>query len=894
MFKLWIKRIKTLSLSQFFLLSLLSFILFLSSVQVVWFDSLSNALYLGTFGKIDLNFNFILSGLFLIPSGMLCLSFERRFGRGVELFFGVAFVVQLFILFTIFRDVRFSADILFILRFLYRACIFSSVWSLIFRYVPLDMQSKRFFCLVCLNLFGLFVGGLSLPLFFHLMNTDFLFLVTFLMTAVLFLPSYLALRVFKFKNPIVLKKNGGVSEKSQQTLLRLILVASFFFSASKCLLEYFFCLVNIESFSFSFDKILFSYAWMWSAVGFLSLISLFVLYRFRHSFHVMTGMTMLACLPFVGQMGIDASSYKIVFFAKVLFEVLTYFCVGYYFKAIPRPLSYAHTARLKVFRKGLLEPCGFLLSALLIYFNFSNEKFFIYPILLSFLFCITLADTYFEYAKVLISSFQSFRWRGGRLLLIHPNVQEFVIQKIRSDDELEVIYFLRVMEDAQFPLFKKYLKEVLSHSSENVRLFALKTIEKWEFQSFLRDIERIFQTDKSDKVRSKALRLLCLWKKKYAVETAVLYLEDSSLRYGALTGLIENGGSAGVQIVSDYFDKMLQTQNVSDKLEILQIINETESRFFVAHVSKLLEDSDFDVKKNAIVAVGKMKHLSLLPKLFSFLPDFNLRETTINAFKDFGIKAHREVERFILSPSADYGAKKVLISYLWLSGNDGIKVLWRVLDKMPFALRYDIVRHFNQSEIGLEKYHKNILSKLIEQDFKNSVLLLRLYEDFTCRISRKDKQVYSLLADALDKDFERVRRLLLMQFYLYFKDNISRQAISNLLRRDAPSDDKIVSSAIMEDILPRRWQKIKWVVMDGNDMQRLSFLPKMKHQRLKTILTLPYASAWTKLCAVYLIGCRGEGAFLSDVKKLKDDKNKLLARGAVWADKKIEDFLKKE
>ena len=48
------------------------------------------------------------------------------------------------------------------------------------------------------------------------------------------------------------------------------------------------------------------------------------------------------------------------------------------------------------------------------------------------------------------------------------------------------------------------------------------------------------------------------------------------------------------------------------------------------------------------------------------------------------------------------------------------------------------------------------------------------------------------------------------------------------------------------------------------------------------------------LILVYLIGCRGEGAFLSDVKKLKDDKNKLLARGAVWADKKIEDFLKKE
>lgn len=877
---------------QMKLFSLLALASFLQSLQMVFLDAVSSGVYLGTYGVIDLAFTFVWGGMLLIIAGFWIASLEHQFGAGFIGFLGTAFVVQVLLLWGYENGIKVSVDIAFGIKFAYRLILFAGFWALALRFLTLDLQSKRFLGVVLFDFLGVVTGGLIVWTLLPVWGISFFWFVS---VGLLFALMGVCSRLLSFQKQapeILPKKNGGVREPTQLKLMYLIFGVAFVYAASRCLIEYILCIDVLQIKGLSLDSIAALFGGIWALVGLSCFVGMVILYRLRHAFHIMYGMFMLACLPVVSYLGWAAQMVWVVFFAKVLFEALSYCCVAYYFRMIPRPLSHGHTYRLKIFRLCLFEPVGFIMVGSVFYFfPFAQAAVFL-SVILTCVFIALLLDGQTEYAKVLLSAFKTFRWRGGRLIITNPKVIAFITEKTNSQNADEVIYFLRVLEDARFNRFPSFLRKALKHSDERVRCFALSRIEKGGYRMFRKAMADVLDKDDSPLVRQTALRVLCAIKEKYSEEKAILYLDDPDLRKGALIGLLKTGGE-GILIASEGLNKLAFSNNPKHRLEAAEILEQTALKGFFRLVLRLMQDENWQVREQALLAAGRIAHPQFLPVIFKSLNSLRLRDKALQALKEFGPKAYPAIEQALMSNERTQMCKRTLVSYLWISEEaDAQNVLMSVLQKTPFSLRFDILRHLKVSDVRVGKRKRQrIFIPLIETDFRQAITVLLLIKDLQVAPTHDAEESFGLLRDSLKAEFFKIQKSMLMELEILLDLQLFRQAVDVMLSHDTTPEQKVAAAGMIEDLLPKKLLSVRSIIKEMDFETRLEKLPaahRMNENNLSDQLTFimsswSYRSHWTKACALYCIRKLGDVTLLPSVKEALKDKNPLIRENAVWA-----------
>ena len=886
------EKLISLSSEQLVLIALLGLGAFLQAVSVVWFDTSTTALYLGTFGRLDLSFLFIVSAVFLSIAGFFSVSMDRRFGKGLLTFIILAVVVQSLLLFSLYSGWKPSLDLLFSLKFAYKLLLGIGFWGLAFRFLPLNLQSKKFLFLVLFDFFGTLFGGISILLLPSWFDMQMLIWANIMLGIIMFV---LFRTVFHFQKKTpqeMLRKNGGINEPAQLNLMFLIYSASFLYAAVHCFIEYTFCLELIESEKQTLH-IAHQIAILWAMIGAISIIGMLILYKIRNGFNVLHGMTVLALLPVVSWIGWEAGFEWIMYFSKILFELISYFCVGYYFRMIPRPLTHGHKYRLKVFRLSLLEPVGFCFTAVIFYFGLFSKAFSFLGFFLSITFLIVLFLTRIEYARVLLSSFKTFRWRGGRLLISTPKVISFVTEKAGSSNADEAIYFLRVLEDAKYSGYKNFIRRALKHSDARVRVFALNRIEKNNISGLRKIVSDLLEKDTNLEVRQTALRVMCSMGEKYAQEKAILYLDDPDLKKGALVGLLKAGGE-GILIASEGINKLVASRNKKDRLQAAEILEESSVKGFYRLILSLMKDSDFHVKRTAILAAGHIQHPLLLPILFKSLENMHLRDSALEALKEYGTKAYSAIEDVLIDNHTYMMIKKTLISYLWISEDlEAQKVLIQVLQKVTFYERLDILRHLQDMNLmWSSRKKKKSLLPLIDKDFRQAVIVLLLAKDFEYAPMHEAEDAFRNLRASLEKEFYQIRKSLLLELKLLYPSCLFQEAISILLKDEEKSQQqRAAAMGIVDDILPKKLRKLRVVLREMSMDERIDKIPSRPLQKEKSlteqlafvISKSSYRSPWTRACALMCARKMGDVQLLPFIADVLQDSHPLLRQSAIWA-----------
>lgn len=882
----------SLSSEQIVLMGLLGLASFLQAVSIVWFDSATTALYLGTFGRMDLSFLFIAAAVFLSIAGFFSVSVERRFGKGLLILMTMAVALQSALLFALYWGWKPALDVLFALKFSYSLLLKVGFWGLAFRFLVLDLQSKKFLCVVMLDFLGMSVGGMSLSALIPMVDMEMMVLANILLGVILFVLFRMIFRFEKKTPQETLRKNGGVTEPAQLNLMFLIYCASFLFAAVRCFVDYTLCIELIENGKYTLDiaRIM---GWVWGAIGALSIIGMGALYRIRNGFNILHGMTVLALLPVVTYAGWFAGLAWIIYFAKIVFELVTYFCVGYYFRMIPRPLTHGHHYRLKVFRLSLLEPVGFGFAAVVFYFLPFSKAFAVLGSVLSAAFIVTLMLTRVEYARVLLSSFKTFRWRGGRLLIGSPKVMAFVTEKAGSPQADEAIYFLRVLEDAKYAGYQNFIRRALKHKDPRVRVFALNRIEKNNISGLRKIVSDLLEKDSDLTVRQTALRVMCAMGEKYAQEKAILYLDDPDLKKGALIGLLKAGGE-GILIASEGVNKLVASKDPADRWQAAQILEDSAIKGFYRLVLSLMKDKHAIVRRTALSAAGRIQHPLLLPSIFKAFERMDLRDAALEALKGYGPKAYGAIEQTLTDDRASLMIKKTLISYLWISEDlDAQKVLLQVLHRVSFAERMDILRHLSDMDlVWSARKKKRYLLPLIDKDFRQAIIVLLLVKDFTYAPMHEAQEAFRDLRESLEKEFYQIRNSLLIELKLLFPGALFQQAAAVLLNPSETSiEQRVAAMGIIEDMLPKKLRKLKTVLREIPMEERIEKIPSrplkmeksLTEQLAFVISKSSYRSPWTRACALMCVRKMGDVSLLPYVVELLNDSNPLLRQGAVWA-----------
>ena len=890
--KKFIEHVMSFSSAHLFVVALLGISAILQAFNIALFDSLVSGLYVSSFGLRDLAFNFLLGAVFLSLCGYVSLKTERRFGNGFIPYLLLFLVLQsaLFMLYHLKATVL-SIDILFFIKWGYRLLLFTGFWSFAFRYIELSMKSKRFLFLVVCEFIGFLSGGLLTYFAIDFLGQDTLFVLSSMSLLILIALLWKISGIEKVMPELQLKKNGGVFEKIQLRLVYLIYSLTFFFMSMTAFVDYTLCLEVTRLNPLSVESSVRFFAVVWSLFGASALFLVALLYTLRRSLPIVNGMMILSFVPLVCVLGVDAQILWVVLFAKVILDLTSYFCVGYYFRILPRPLSHGRKSRLKAARLIIAQPMGFALTALVFYFMPYQQTALLFACGLSFVFLLNIFDCQAEYAKVLLSAFKTFRWRGGRVMMRNEKVLKFVQDKAKSLNAQEAIYFLRVLEEAQVSNLKSHLRHALAHPDEQVRLFALKSIERNNLRMFKKTLSDVMDKDESPLVRQSALDVFCSLGEKYGVEKAVLYLDDVVLRKGALIGLLKSGGQE-VLIASEGVNKLATSKNPLHRLEAAQILQQTGLKGFFRLVQKLINDDDVRVQKTALLAAGKMQHFGLIKLIFKALNKMELRDEALQALRMFGASAYPHIEAALSDDEPTDLCKKTLISFLWISEDiESKKVLLKTLKNMPFKLRVYALYYLKNTPLKLsKKFIRQTFIPLIETDFTQALTTLLLIKDFRFSPIYDAQNAFEGLCASLQKDFDKIRQSLLLEIYFYFPSILMKQAVDLLLSDASSEQERKMAESTLDDLLPKSYKKLYLIIKDMPFEERLNRIPSRRlkkeqsmSEQLSFILqSRSYRSAWTKVMALSCIRKLDDISQIKQVQEMLSDNSPIIRENALW------------
>ncbi|MBP5534772.1 MAG: hypothetical protein J6Y03_04620 [Alphaproteobacteria bacterium] len=889
----FIEHVLSFSSAHLWVVGLLGVAAIIQGFNISLFDSFSSGLYLGTYGDRDLAFDFFIGAMVLSVCGWIALKIERHFGNGFILFLILSALFQGGIFWAwYYAHIHMAVDILFLIKWGYRLVVFTGFWAYAFRYIELSLKSKRFLFLVVCEFLGFLSGGIFNYFFFSISYIPVI-LILFLMSVCVLVALLWKISNFEKVTPeLQLKKNGGVSEKIQLKLLYLIYGVAFLFMAVTAFVDYSICLESIKLAQNSINANVHFFAAIWILFSLSALFLLAVLYSLRKAFRITTAMTILTFLPLVCCLGSQANLLWVVLFSKVVLDLISYFCVGYYFRIVPRPLSHGKKGRLKVRRLIVAQPFGFATSALVFYFIPYSESSLWYGCILSIVFLMTFFDCQQEYYKVLLSAFKTFRWRGGRLMIHNTKVLNYVEKKAASSNPQEAVYFLNVLEQARVNNLKNHLRHALSHPDIQVRFFALKCIERNKLHMFKKTLSDVIDKDKNPLVRQAALDVFCALGEKYAVERAVLYLDDPVLRKGAIIGLLKSGGEE-ILIASEGVNKLAYSEDASCRLEAAEILQETGLKGFFRIVQKLIDDKDIRVKRAALLAAGRLSHTGLLKSIFKSLNKMEVRDEAISALKMFGPSAYPFIEKAFEDKERTELCKKTLISYLWISEDVGAKkLLLSCLKNMDFKLRLYTLHLLKKTHLHVsKKIIKKTFLPLIKMDFKQALATLLLIKDFRFSPNYDAQSAFETLCDSLKRDFENIRQSLLMEVYFCLPSSLMEQAVEILLLKDSSVQQKQVAESTLDDLLPKSYAKLKWILkglpledcLEHIPSRQASVQQSLSAQFELVLKSKSYRSNWTKAAALWCIRKMDYTDLLSDIENLLADSSPIIRENAIWA-----------
>lgn len=881
----------SLGTGQVYTISMLGLFAFLQSVSIVLFDGVATGLYLGTFGTLDLSILFVAAAVLLSVAGFFTIGIERRFGKGLSTFFIIAVVLQICLLMALNSGWKQALDILFVSKFAYRLLISVGFWALALRFIVLDLDSKKFLFIVLMDFAGLMIGGYSLPMLSLGMSLSaLLWLNAFL--GIVFICLYRTIAGTEKNAPLdVRRRNGGVSEPAQINLMHLIFCTSFLYAGIKCFIDDILC--TELAYNFPQQPVLITSVMgaVWGTIGLLSIAGLIIFYHIRTQFSVIYGLVIIALLPIFTFFGWWGQLLSLAITAKIIFEIVSYFCISYYFRMIPRPLTHGHKLRLKVMRLVLFEPIGFAFVALFFYFTPIVVVIAFVSLFLTLFSVSVLHLTRVEYANVLLSSFKTFRWRGGRLLINTPKVISFVTEKAASKNPDEAIYFLRVLEDAKHAKYAHYIGRALKHSEERVRNFALDRIERHNFRTFNKTVSQMLDKDTSQTVRQTALRVLCATGEKYSQEKAILYLDDPALKKGALVALLKSGGE-GVLVASEGVNKLVASAKTADRLEAAQILEESAIKGFYRLILSLMKDKDVNVRCSALLAAGRIAHPLLLPSIFKALENLNLRDCAIQALKYYSIKAYPAIEQALIDERTSTIIKNTLITYLWVCEDSAAHhTMINALGRVVFLERLNMLYHLKDRKIAISSRKRaQILRPLIDKDYRQAVTILRLVKDFSYAPIYEAEESFRALRDSLENEFFQIRQSLLLELKLLFPSNIVQQAVTILLTQDK-NDYDAAAIGIVEDMLAGKMHRLSFILKDMSFDKRLEHIPALAPKMDRSMSGLlsfiisksSYRSPWTRACALMCARKIGDIALLPDILDTLQESNPLMLESAVWA-----------
>ena len=213
-----------------------------------------------------------------------------------------------------------------------------------------------------------------------------------------------------------------------------------------------------------------------------------------------------------------SSGEKLIFYlfgvASMLVDVLRTSFNSPVLLTLMQPLPTYERLRAHSIVKGIMDPFASFLSGVfllvLFYMHDRVDLMFLCYVLLT-LGLLWLAGVILvnrQYLKILIKTISSRYFSREEFDLNNEEIQQHIKSKMMKGSELEVISILRMLSSKLDPVSEELIAELLHHSSQQVRIEALRLIKK-STPHIKEKLENLIESEQDSEVKHEAVKTYC-------------------------------------------------------------------------------------------------------------------------------------------------------------------------------------------------------------------------------------------------------------------------------------------------------------------------------------------------------------------------------------------------
>jgi ATP/ADP translocase/HEAT repeat protein len=551
--------------------------------------------------------------------------------------------------------------------------------------------------------------------------------------------------------------------------------------------------------------------------------------------------------------------------------------------------------RAKAFIEGILKPMAQGISGLIIAWTASIVGFHvgwlgIGSLVVLIAWTVLVLGLKKEYVRSLLSTLRQRRLHFGRTSLSISDSQaiEALQQTMADTDESNILHALEMIPYVQQHDWSSELGRLLDHESANIRLQAIRLIERENCVSHMEQIMDRF-SDPDERVRAEAVISYCTAMKEKSMGVVEPLLKDESVqvRAAAVVGLIRYSGLEGIVVSAEVLKDLVSSSEIEQRKAGAWAIGKVGVKTFYRSLLPLLNDSESSIRVEAIHAAAHLKSQELILPLVYCLADSYTVKAAVSALGAYGPVLITTLRTALDNPQEDPAIRQAIPKVLAKIGNQlCMDVLSNILDTDQTSLRSNALDailqlHLEHTELRRDK---EMLRRALHRELKEAFQLRVISNEL---LSLNHELLLDTLQHRFDKTIDRIFKLLRVLNPGKHLEAVYRNIFS------PNTNIRANSIELLDNLLDSETRRCLLALLDEQDTASIAArgdeLFPLMHLDAKNWLNelVVCDHKWTVVCALQTIGQLGDSQFEPVVRMMLNHASPLVRETAAFCLKNI-------
>lgn len=496
-----------------------------------------------------------------------------------------------------------------------------------------------------------------------------------------------------------------------------------------------------------------------------------------------------------------------------------------------------------------------------------------------------------EYTKYLLKALS--KRKTGLNVEFDSNTKSVIQRGLKSKYSAEILYALELLERFDKNSFVESIKEFTNnffHYDKNMQSYLLEQIQIYKIDSLKEHLMYLIDNESDVDKKGKIITTFATLIEDDELDRLRYFLDSTNkiIQKYATIGLIKNAGISGVLIAGEKFNRFLSSIDSQDRIIACEILGEIAIDNFYQPLVKLLDDTNLDVRKAALISTTRIHNSKLWKHIIKNIHLKELHSQCSVALINGQNEALNYIKIEFYKQNISHNTLIRIIKIIGkIKSDDAKELLLTNLDYLDNDIYFEIINSLSSIEFQANREQSINIKNKITNEIENTFWVMESVLDLQ-ELNEPKKVLLNALKHQIVKNQTRLLNLLSL---IYPKDVISKVKF-NLQEGD--SIKKAYAFELLDNILDTEIKFDVFTILEDSHLEdKLS-----KSKIIRSNLTIneriieiskkdTKVSNWVKCALIYTIGSQKIIECSEYLKSAISFRHPMLKESAIWSMAKL-------